>query len=85
MLNQTLAKQEGDFNAENRWAIVWFERQCFAAGNRWIVETFDTAKNTSIQRLELTAILASESGKVRLLSLNILPEDWDPATDSPLR
>ena len=84
VLDETLAKQEGDFDADTRWALAWFEQHGFAEGDFGAAETLSTAKNTSVQGLEQAGILASKSGKVRLLPPDALPEDWNPATDARL-
>ncbi len=84
VLDETLAKQEGDFDADTRWALAWFEQHGFAEGDFGVAETLSTAKNTSVQGLEQAGILASKSGKVRLLPPNALPDSWNPATDTRL-
>ena len=84
ILDETLAKQEGDFDADTRWALAWFEQHGFAEGDFGVAETLSTAKNTSVQGLEQAGILASKAGKVRLLTPLALPEDWNPATDTRL-
>ena len=84
ILDETLAKQEGDFDADTRWALSWFEQHGFAEGDYGMAETLSTAKNTSVHGLEQAGILASKSGKVRLLQPHALPEDWNPATDARL-
>ena len=33
-LDEALAEQEGDFDADSRWAITWFEQSGFDAGHR---------------------------------------------------
>ena len=83
-LDETLAEQEGDFDADSRWALAWFEQQGFDAGEYGIAETLSTAKNTSVKGLVDAGILASKGGKVRLLKPRELPQDWGPETDSRL-
>ena len=84
ILDETLTKQEGDFDPDTRWALAWFEQHGFAEGAFGVAETLSTAKNTSVQGLEQAGILASKSGKVRLLPPNALPKDWNPKTDTRL-
>jgi putative DNA methylase len=88
LINQTLddalAEQEGDFDADSRWALAWFEQYGFAEGEFGVAETLSKAKNTSVAGLEEAGILKSSRGKVRLLKPDELPEDWDPATDKRL-
>ncbi len=84
ILDEVLAKQEGDFDADSRWALAWFEQHGFSEGEYGVAETLSKAKNTSIAGIVEGGILASSAGKVRLLRPEELAEDWDPATDSRL-
>jgi len=80
-LDEVLAEQEGDFDADSRWAVAWFEQWGFAEGEFGVAETLSKAKNTSVGGMVGAGILASKGGKVRLLKPSELPGDWDPATD----
>ena len=84
ILDEVLAEQEGDFDADSRWAVAWFEQHGFEAGEYGIAETLSKAKNTSVAGLVEAGILTSKGGKVRLLKPEQLPEDWDPTTDARL-
>ena len=83
-LDETLAEQEGEFDADSRWALAWFEQQGFGEGDYGVAETLSKAKNTSIAGIAQGGILASRAGKVRLLRPDELTDDWDPASDSRL-
>ena len=83
-LDETLAEQEGDFDADSRWALAWFEQHGFDAGEYGAAETLSKAKNTSVGGLVQAGVLTSKAGKVRLLKPEELPADWDPATDPRL-
>jgi putative DNA methylase len=83
-LDEVLAEQEGDFDADTRWAVAWFDQSGFADGDYGIAETLSKAKNTSISGLEQAGILKSKAGKVHLLRPEELPADWDPVDDSRL-
>jgi putative DNA methylase len=80
-LDEALAEQEGDFDADSRWALAWFEQNGFAEGEYGVAETLSKAKNTSVAGLAASGILDSKRGKVRLLKPEELPASWDPATD----
>ncbi len=84
ILDEVLAEQEGDFDADSRWALAWFEQHGFAEGEYGVAETLSKAKNTSVGGLVEAGILASKRGKVRLLRPDELLVDWDPATDPRL-
>ncbi len=38
-LDEALAEQEGDFDADSRWALTWFEQSGFAEGEYGVAET----------------------------------------------
>ena len=83
-LDEALAEQEGDFDADSRWALAWFEQSGFTDGEYGVAETLSTAKNTSVAGLVEAGILASSHGKVRLLRPEELPAGWNPETDKRL-
>jgi putative DNA methylase len=80
-LDEVLAEQEGEFDADTRWAVAWFDQHGFAEGPYGTAETLCTAKNTSVKGMEEAGILVAHGGKVRLLKKEELPAGWDPAKD----
>lgn len=84
ILDEVLAEQEGDFDADTRWALAWFEQVGFAEGEYGLAETLSKAKNTSVEGMVRSGIVAARSGKVRLLRPEELPEGWDPASDNDI-
>jgi len=84
ILDETLTEQEGDFDADSRWALAWFEQFGFSDGEYGIAEILSKAKVTSVAGLVEAGILAASHGKVRLLKPSELPADWDPETDKRL-
>jgi len=83
-LDEALAEQEGDFDADSRFALAWFEESGFAEGVFGVADVLARAKNTSVSGMVEAGILESEHGKARLLRPEELPVDWDPATDPRL-
>jgi putative DNA methylase len=83
-LDAALAEQEGDFDADTRWALTWFEQSGFAEGEYGVAEQLSKSKNTSVAGMVEARILESKRGKVRLLKPEELPANWDPATDPRL-
>jgi putative DNA methylase len=83
-LDEALAEQEGDFDADSRWALTWFEQQGFDEGEYGVAEQLSKSKNTSVAGMVEAGIAVSARGKVRLLAPAELPTDWDPATDRRL-
>ena len=83
-LDEALAEQEGDFDADSRWTLAWFfEQSGFAEGDYGVAETLSKAKNVAVAGLGegRGRILESKRGKVRLLRPEELPADWNPTTD----
>ena len=83
-LDEVLAEQEGDFDADSRWALAWFEQHGFDDGDYGVAETLSKAKNTSVAGMVDAGIIESQGGKVRLLKPKELPDHWDPAADARL-
>lgn len=83
-LDEALAEQEGDFDADTRWALGWFDHTGFTEGEYGVAETLSKAKNTSGPGMVQAGVVASKAGKVRLLKSSELPTGWDPATDARL-
>jgi putative DNA methylase len=83
-LDEALAEQEGDFDADTRWAVAWFEQSGFETGEYGVAEMLSKAKNTSVTGMVDAAILSSKGGKVRLFRPDELRKDWNPAADKRL-
>jgi putative DNA methylase len=81
VLDEVLAEQEGEFDANTRWAVAWFEQFAFDEGPFGVAETLSKAKNTAIRGMVEADILAAKAGKVRLLRRDELADDWDPTKD----
>ncbi len=84
VLDETLAEQEGDFEAESRWAVAWFEQHGFAEGEFGVADVLARAKNTSVEGMKEAGILKASRGNVRLLAPDELPKNWDPEKDDRL-
>ena len=83
-LDEVLAEQEGEFDAETRWALAWFEQHGFSEGEYGEAELLSKAKVTSVTGLTQAGIVVSQSGNVRLRRPDELPTDWNPAFDDRL-
>ena len=83
-LDEALAEQEGDFDADTRWALTWFDQTGFAEGDYGVAEQLSKSKNTAVDGLAEGGILVSKGGKVRLLKPAELSADWDPINDKRL-
>ncbi|HVD27194.1 MAG TPA: hypothetical protein VNC79_01670, partial [Mycobacteriales bacterium] len=81
VLDETLAEQDADLDAETRWALAWFQQHGTSPGPFGLAETLSKAKNTAVDGLVTAGIIAARAGKVRLLDRDELPLGWVPATD----
>lgn len=77
-LDEALAEQEGEYDAQTRWAVAWFEQYAMNAGEYGIAETLSKAKNTTVQSLVDARFLEARAGKVRLLKREELAKEWNP-------
>lgn len=84
VLDETLAEQEGDFDADSRMALAWFEQYSFDEAEFGVADVLARAKDTSVSGMVAAGILRSKQGKVRLLKPAELSTEWDPATDARL-
>ncbi|PJF34300.1 MAG: DNA methylase, partial [Candidatus Thermofonsia Clade 1 bacterium] len=75
ILDETLAHQEGELDAESRFAVAWFEQHSFEEGAFGDADVLARAKNTSVDDLERLGVLIAAEGKVRLRK----PEAYDPS------
>ncbi len=84
VLDEALAEQEGDFDADTRWALAWFEQIGFEEGEFGVATVLARAKATGMDGLVEAGIIFSGKGKVRLVKPAELPTDWDPTIDTRL-
>jgi len=84
VLDEKLAEQENNWDADTRWASTWFDQYGFASGEFGLADQLARAKNTSVNGVVLAGIAASGAGKVKLLKPEELPAVWAPETDERL-
>jgi len=83
-LDEILTEQEGDFDAETRWALTWYEKFGTKEGDFGEADALSRARTTAVNSLVEAGIIYAGKGKVKLLSRVELPKDWDPAKDKRL-
>jgi putative DNA methylase len=83
-LDEVLAEQEADFDPDTRWAVAWFEQYGMGNGLYGVADSLARAKNTALNGLEQAGVVSAKAGIVKLLGVDELPTDWDPATDQRL-
>ncbi|MGA2703829.1 MAG: DUF1156 domain-containing protein [Isosphaeraceae bacterium] len=84
VLDEVLADQEGEFDADTRWALAWFDQYGAQEGPFGDAETFCKAKNTAINGLVEAGVVKAKGGKVQLTGRSQLPKGWDPTRDKRL-
>lgn len=84
VLDEVLAEQEGEFDADTRWALAWFEQFGIDEGPFGQAEILSKAKVTAVNGLVEAGVIKAKSGKVQLVNRNELPTEWDPASDGRL-
>ena len=83
-LDEVLEEQEGNFDADSRWALTWFEQHGYGEGEYGVAEQLSKAKATSVEGLVRADIVESRRGTVRVLKPAELDPEWNPSTDSRL-
>jgi putative DNA methylase len=83
-LDEVLAEQEGEFDAETRFALAWFEQFGMEEGPFGDADVLARAKDTAVNGLVEAGVIKASRGKVQLLKRSELPDDWNPATDKRL-
>jgi putative DNA methylase len=81
VLDEYLASGEGDFDAETRFAVTWYEQHGWEPGSFGEAETLATARNVSVAGVVESGICKSAAGKVRILRRPELPGEYDPDAD----
>jgi putative DNA methylase len=81
VLDATLAEQEGEFDADTRWAVAWFEQFGMNPASYGIAETLSKAKNSAVNALVDARIVEAKAGKVTLLGRDRFAENWDPVAE----
>ncbi len=83
-LDEVLSEQEGEYDAETRFAISWFEQHGTSEGSFGDADNMARARNTSVGGLRDSGLVEARGGKVRLLRRDELPDAWDPNRDTRL-
>lgn len=83
-LDEVLAEQEGEYDAETRWAVAWFEQFGMIEGKYGDAEILARAKDTAVESMKSAGIVRSASGKVCLIGRDALNDGWNPAAERRL-
>ncbi|MBC53308.1 MAG: hypothetical protein CMQ34_05665 [Gammaproteobacteria bacterium] len=83
-LDEYLGGIQGEFDADTRFAITWFEQNGLTAGDYGTANSIATARGISVESVKHAGIVESAASKVRILSRDELVDDWEPEGDSHL-
>ena len=83
-LDEYLGGIQGEFDADTRFAVTWFEQNGLAAGDYGTANSIATARGISVDSVKHAGIVESAAGKVRILKRDEIDAGWDPAADAHL-
>jgi putative DNA methylase len=83
-LDEYLNDVVGEFDADTRLAITWFEQLGMDGGPYGTADNIARGRGVSVESAKHAGILESSAGKVRILRRDELPKDWSPAEDKHL-
>jgi putative DNA methylase len=83
-LDTFLSSLTGDFDAETRFAVTWFEQFGYDKGEFGTAQSLCQARGLAVDAVKHAGIIESAAGKVRLLKRSELDDGWDPNTDPHL-
>lgn len=83
-LDTFLSSLTGDFDAETRFAVTWFEQFGYDKGEFGTAQSLCQARGLAVESVKHAGIIESAAGKVRLLKRSELDDAWDPNTDTHL-
>ena len=83
-LDEYLGGIQGEFDAETRFAITWFEQNGLAAGDYGTANSLATARGISVDSVKRAGIVESAVGKVRILTRDEIDAGWEPEQDAHL-
>lgn len=83
-LDDYLGGIQGEFDADTRFAITWFEQNGNGKGDYGIADNLARARGISVDSVKHAGIVESAAGKVRILSRDELDDNWDPEGDGHL-
>jgi putative DNA methylase len=83
-LDEYLGGIQGEFDADTRFAITWFEQNGMGRGDYGTANNIATARGISVESVKHAGIVESAAGKVRILPRDELSDDWEPERDNHL-
>jgi len=83
-LDEVLSEQEGDFDADTRFAVKWFAQHGWSDAPSGEADVLTRAVNTTVAMLERGGIFRAAAGRARLLEPREMSENWNPAEDKAI-
>ena len=80
-LDEYLGGIQGEFDADTRFAITWFEQNGLGKGDYGVAENLARARGIAVESVKHAGIIESAAGKVRLLKRDELDAEWEPDSD----
>ena len=80
-LDAYFTEQEGDLDADTRFCVSWFEQYGMRESSFGDADVLARARDTSVEGIVESGILQARAGRVRLLSREEYPDEWDPTSD----
>ncbi len=83
-LDEYLGGIQGEFDADTRFAINWFEQHGTGKGDYGVADNLARARGIAVDSVRQAGIVESQAGKVRILKRDELDPEWEPQTDTHL-
>lgn len=83
-LDEYLGGIQGEFDADTRFAIKWFELSGLKAGEYGEAAKIATAFGIAVESVKHAGIVESAAGKVRILKRDEMDAEWEPDADGHL-
>ena len=80
-LDAYFTEQEGDLDTDTRFCVSWFEQYGMREASFGDADVLARARDTSVEGIVESGILHARAGRVRLLSRDEYPDEWDPTAD----
>lgn len=83
-LDEYLGGIQGEFDADTRFAITWFEQHGMGKGEYGAADNLARARGIAVESVKHAGIVESAAGKVRILAREELDDNWEPDGDGHL-
>ncbi len=80
-LDEFLNSVQGEFDADTRFGINWFEQHGYELGEYGAANNIAQARGISVESVKHAGIISASAGRVKVLKREELLDDWSPETD----